>query len=189
MLIPSGRFSLPFTCVDATGLPTAPTGTPVGTLVKNGTDLGDTVTVTMSTANGIAICTIPSDAVADDRFHIRVSAVVSAVTYTVSGPSDSVQNPVTLPTIPTNWITADGIATDAVSEIATSVLTTQMTESYAADGTAPTLTQAIMLALQNVGEVSISGVTKTVKKLDGTTTAATYTLDSATDPTSSTRAT
>jgi hypothetical protein len=43
--------------------------------------------------------------------------------------------------------------------------------------------------MQNVGEVSIVDNIKTVKKLDGSTTAATYTLDSATDPTSSTRTT
>jgi len=36
-------------------------------------------------------------------------------------------------------------------------------------------------------EVSISGTTKTVKKVDGSTTAATYTLNDAADPTSITR--
>ncbi len=91
MLIPSGRFSLPFTCVDSTGLPTAPTGTPVGTLVKNGVDLVTPVTVTMTGASGVALCTIPSDAVADDRFHIRLSAVIAAVTYTLAGPSEAVE--------------------------------------------------------------------------------------------------
>lgn len=69
------------------------------------------------------------------------------------------------------------------------ILTTQMTESYNADGTAPTLAQALFMILQQAGEFSISGTTITVKQLDGTTTAATFTLDSATNPTSRTRAT
>jgi hypothetical protein len=68
------------------------------------------------------------------------------------------------------------------------ILTTQMTESYAADGTAPTLAQALFLIQQSLHEFAISDVTRTVKRLDGTTTAATFTLDSSTAPTSTTRA-
>lgn len=69
------------------------------------------------------------------------------------------------------------------------ILTTQMTESYAADGVPPTLTQAVMLIQQLLAEKAINSTTQTVKKLDGTTTAATFTLDSATAPTSITRST
>jgi len=71
--------------------------------------------------------------------------------------------------------------------VATSVLTTAMTESYAADGAAPTLAQAQFMLWSFWSEVGISGVTKTTKKLDGGT-AMTFTLDSATQPTSITRA-
>lgn len=67
------------------------------------------------------------------------------------------------------------------------ILQTQLTESYAADGVAPTLTQAIMLVQQILTELNISGLTGTIKKLDGSTTAATLTYDSATQPTSVTR--
>jgi hypothetical protein len=69
------------------------------------------------------------------------------------------------------------------------ILTTQMTESYSADGTAPTLAQSLFLIQQNLQDFSFAGTTQTVKKLDGSTTAATYTLDDATAPTSKTRAT
>ena len=69
------------------------------------------------------------------------------------------------------------------------VLTTALTESYAADNVAPTLAQAIMLIQQSLHEFAINSTTRTVKKLDGATTAATFTLDSATAPTSTTRAT
>lgn len=64
-----------------------------------------------------------------------------------------------------------------------SILTTQMTESYASDGAAPTLAQALFLIQQQLGDFSISGTTLTVKKLDGSTTAATFTLDSSSSPT------
>lgn len=113
-----------------------------------------------------------------------------------------------------NTLTASALATDAVTEIvdavwanvartltadtninypsaatiAASVLTTAMTEAYATDGAAPTLTEAVLLTLQHLSESSISGTTKTVKKLDGSTTAATFTLDDATTPTAITRA-
>jgi hypothetical protein len=69
------------------------------------------------------------------------------------------------------------------------VLTTQMTEAYAADGAAPTVAQALMMIQQLLGEFAISGTTLTMKKVDGATTAATFTLDDTTNPTSLTRAT
>ena len=69
------------------------------------------------------------------------------------------------------------------------ILTTQMTESYAAKGAAPTLAQSLFWVQQVLTELSFSGTTGTVKKLDGATTAGTLTLDDADDPTSLTRAT
>jgi len=69
------------------------------------------------------------------------------------------------------------------------ILTTQMTEAYAADGVAPTLAQALFLIQQTIGDFAIAGTTITTKKLDGSTTAATYTLDDGTNPTSRTRTT
>jgi hypothetical protein len=87
-------------------------------------------------------------------------------------------------------ITSNGNAIGALNNITVSdVLTTQMTESYAADGTAPTLAQAIFLSMQNLQDFSFAGTTQTVKRIDGSTTAATYTLDDAAAPTSKTRAT
>lgn len=69
------------------------------------------------------------------------------------------------------------------------LLTTALTESYAADGAAPTLTQALYAIQQFLQEKAISGTTMTVNKLDGTTAAMTFTLDSDTAPTTITRAT
>lgn len=86
-------------------------------------------------------------------------------------------------------IGASELAADAITEIVNAVLTTAMTESYNADGAAPTLAQAMFVTMQRLTEFAISGTTITVKKLDGSTTAYTLTLDDATNPTSSTRAT
>jgi hypothetical protein len=69
------------------------------------------------------------------------------------------------------------------------LFTRQLTEAYAADGAAPTVAQALMLLQQSLGDFAITGTTLTVKKLDGSTTAATFTLNDGTSPTSITRAT
>ena len=77
----------------------------------------------------------------------------------------------------------------ARAAIVSAILTTAVTESYRADGSAPTLAQALCELLAHMGEAAISGTTKTIKKFDGSTSAATFTLDSSTAPTSITRAT
>lgn len=76
-----------------------------------------------------------------------------------------------------------GLATPA------SILTTQLTEAYAADGVAPTLSQLLFLVQQVLTESSVTWPTQTIKKLDGSTTAATLTLASASGTDSTTRAT
>jgi len=65
----------------------------------------------------------------------------------------------------------------------------QLTESYAADGVAPTFGQSMFMIQQFQKEHSSAGVTKTVKGLDGITTVMTFTYDDATNPTSLTRTT
>ncbi len=87
----------------------------------------------------------------------------------------------------TDNLPSDPADQSAVEAAISGLLTTQMTESYNTDGTAPTLAQALFLIMQRLTEFSISGTTITVKKLDGSTAALTLTLDDATSPTSSTR--
>jgi len=72
--------------------------------------------------------------------------------------------------------------------IATAVLTTAITESYAGLAAEPTLAEILYEIRSNLLERGISGTTVTTKKLDGSTTATTSTLDDATTPTSTTRA-
>jgi hypothetical protein len=77
----------------------------------------------------------------------------------------------------------------ALEEAADGILRTQMTESYAADGAAMTVEQALYMLWAILAERNISGTTLTIKKLDGSTDAMTFTTNSATTPTSQTRAT
>lgn len=66
--------------------------------------------------------------------------------------------------------------------------TTAATESYASDGAAATPAQLLYMILCSVSEFAVSSTTITGKKLDGSTTAMTWTLNDATSPTSRTRA-
>jgi hypothetical protein len=82
-----------------------------------------------------------------------------------------------------------GMEAGATAAIATAVFTTAMTEAYRSTGAAGTLAQYIHEIIAHLGEFAIAGTTKTTKKLDGSTTAKTYTLDDDTNPTSITEAT
>lgn len=90
---------------------------------------------------------------------------------------------------------ATAVDTDALptnAELTTALntlMTTALMESYAADGATMTPAQALYEIRGLLSEFSVSGVTMTVKKKDGSTAAATYTLDSAVTPTSITRST
>lgn len=97
--------------------------------------------------------------------------------------------------VSTGGIAADSFAVGAIdsSALASNVINdiwqgTSLTESYAADGAAFTPAQALYEICQALTEFAISGTTITVKKRDGSTTALTYTIDSASTPTSRTRA-
>lgn len=81
----------------------------------------------------------------------------------------------------------DSAKTAATQASLNALLTTAIAESYAADGAAPTPAQALCMILQLLAEKSIAGTAMTVKKLDGSTTAMTFTLNSATAPTAITR--
>lgn len=89
----------------------------------------------------------------------------------------------------TNAPTNGDLTATMKASVATAALTTAMTESYAADGATPTLAQMQYMMWSYMAEMSISGVTGTANKLDGSTPAMTFTFNSATVPTAVTRAT
>lgn len=59
-----------------------------------------------------------------------------------------------------------------------------LTEGYRSTGATGSVRDLLYEIIAHMGECSISGTTKTTKRLDGTTTAKTYTLDSSSAPTS-----
>ena len=65
--------------------------------------------------------------------------------------------------------------------------TSSITESYASAGSAPTPEEALMMILQDMQERSFVNDVKTIKKLDGTTTAMTLTLNDPLNPSSISR--
>jgi len=143
-----------------------------------GTRLTDAATAGIPDIN---LKNIANAAVSTSTAQLGVNTVQAAGTAWGSGA-------ITAASIAADAIGASELAADAVTEIVTGILTTAMTEAYAADGVAPTLAQAIFLLIAALTEFSISGTTITAKKLDGSTTAATFTINDATNPTSRTRA-
>ncbi len=164
---------------------TAGTITTVTNLTNSPTN-GD-FTNTMKTSIGTAVA---ASAVASVTGNVggnvtgSVGSVVGAVGSVTGLTASNLDT-----TVSSRLATVGYTAPPSAAQNATAVLTTAMTESYAADGVAPTLAQAIFLTQQSLSEFAISGTTISVKKLDGTTEAATFTLDDATTPTSRTRAT
>ena len=110
------------------------------------------------------------------------SAVVSATNAILSAISD----------VPTNSEISAALAQllEDIAEIdfgggitVSDILTTTMTESYAANGQQMSLAQALYGLQQHMMHFQISGTSRTVKKLNGAQSAFVETLDDATSPT------
>lgn len=137
-----------------------------GTTVKTATDV-ETDTADIQTQIGAAGAGLTAINLPDQTMNITGN-----ITGNLSGSVGSV----------TTVSDKTGYRLDATGSAA-------LTEGYAADGAAATLPQLLYMLLALLSEFSISGTTLTAKKLDGSTAAATFTLDSSTAPTSITRAT
>lgn len=206
------------TRVFATGVGTNADSLPTGTLYLNGTANGATVTVTNISAGLYkAAVTLPTLAV-NDEVEIVIAATVSTIadTAVIWGDTKDVfagaipdiiaggagglfiagSNAATTVNITGNLSGSVGSLTtnnDKTGYALTSAYdfakgTVAMTESYAAITAALTPVQALYGINQQLGEQNISGTTMTVKKRDQSTTGKTYTLNSATAPTSITEA-
>lgn len=207
-----------FTTVQSTGAPTTLAGTPViSAYPSNSTTqltAGITLTVDFDTVTGLNHVRVVASsgngyATATNYEMVITTGTVnsiSAVGYVVG--TFSIENRSALmPTtagrtavvdaaglVDANMVkvgpTGSGTAQTAgdLKAAITAILTTAMTESYSTDGTNATAAQALYLIMQTLTEFSISGTTYTIKKVDGSTTAATLTLSDATNPTGATRA-
>ena len=115
----------------------------------------------------------------DNFIDTEVASIISKVDV-IDGIVDSIL-------VDTAVIGVAGAGLTAIPASST-LWTTSIAESYAADGAAATPAQLLYQIYCAVGEFSISGTTITGKRLDGSTTAMTWTLDDASSPTSRTRA-
>ena len=110
-----------------------------------------------------------------------VTTAATAATPTAAAVTGSVGSVTAGVTVTTN--------NDKSSYVLSATGSAALTESYAADGAAMTLNQAIYQIWAFLAEKNVAGTTLTAKKLDGATSAMTFTLDSSSAPTSITRAT
>lgn len=170
------------TITTATNLTNAPT---------NG-DLTATMKTSVTTAASAAtpVATVSGDLSATMKTSVTTACTASTPTAAaVTGAVGSVTAGVTVTTNNDKTGYALTVTPPTAATIATAVLTTAMTESYAAQGAAPTLAQAQFQTVQMLGQNSVTGTTMTVKKRDGATTAKTFTINDATNPTSIVEAT
>jgi len=144
---------------------------------------------TAQTARDIGASVLISSGTGTGQLSVT-SGVVSANTTQLAGQSVTAAAGVTFPSSvasPTNITAASGVALTSAYDFAKG--TTAMTESYAADGAAATPVQILHQLWALAAEKNISSTTLTAKKLDGSTTAMTFTLNDASTPTSITRTT
>lgn len=134
-------------------------------------------------AVGLAAANLDTQLTAiDDFLDTEIAAILAAVDTEVAAIKAKTDN---LPATPA--ATGDTMTLTAAYDFAKG--TVAATEAYAADGAAATPAQLLYMIYALLGEKSVAATTMTVKKLDGTTTAMTYTLNDGTNPTSITRAT
>lgn len=127
---------------------------------------------------------------------IATSQVVASMTGNVGGSVASIATGgISAASFAAGAIDNAAIATDAIgsAELAASavdeILDDQLSDSIPADGTLPTVRQALYMVCQFLFERSVASTTVTVKKADGSTSLFTLTLNDGTTPTSITRAT
>jgi hypothetical protein len=114
-----------------------------------------------------------------------VTGAVGSVTGAVGSVTGNVGGNVTGSVGSVTGLTASNLdATVSSRATPAQILTTALTESYAANGAAPTTAQCLFAIHQLLMQFAISGTSLTVKKLDNSTTAFVGTLDDATNPTS-----
>jgi hypothetical protein len=124
----------------------------------------------------------------DDFLDTEIAAILAAVDTEVAAILDD-----------TDDIGAAGAGLTAIpwnaswdAEVQSEVddaLKAALTEGYRSTGATGSVRDLLYEIIAHLGESSISGTTKTLKKLDGSTSAKTYTLDSSTTPTSITETT
>ena len=147
----------------------------------------DTILDTIATDTTTDIPALIADVPTVAEFEAR--SIVAANYVVVGDTIAGVTTATNLTNAPTSGDLTATMKTSVNTEVVDTLTVDTIADSYATDGNQPTIAQAILAIQQFAQEKSISGTTLTVKKPDGSTTAMTFTLDHATEPTSLTRAT
>lgn len=166
----------------------SPTNITAGTIttvtnLTNAPTAGD-FTATMKTSIGTAVA---SSAVASVTGNIggNVSGSVASIGTGGISAASFASGAIDSAAIAADAIGSSELAASAVDEI----LDDPLSDSIPADGTLPTVRQALYMMTQFMFERSVTSTTVTVKKVDGSTSLFTLTLNDGTTPTSITRAT
>lgn len=142
------------------------------------------ITAAKIAADAIGASELATDAVSEIQSGLATAAALATVDSIVD--AILVDTGTTIPGLiaALNNLSAAEVNAEMVDVVATDVIA----DSVPADGSRPTMRQALLMITRFLMEKSVSGTTVTVKKEDGSTASMTFTLDSATSPTSITRA-
>lgn len=158
-----------------------------------GTDIAADIVALKAVADAVLADTDDIGVAGAGLTALASAANLATVDTVVDGIKAKTDN---LPTDPADQsliIAATNAITTAIGNLndlsAADILGATVTEGFSTAGADPTLAQILHEIRQGTLEFAISGTTLTVKKKDGATTAMTFTLDDATNPTSRTRAT
>lgn len=134
--------------------------------------------------NGITATSIATDAI--NAAAVKADAVTK-IQAGLATPTNITAGTITTVTNLTNAPTAGDLTATMKASVNAEVVdvlrTDTIPDSYSAHEALPTIAQAILAIHQFLMEREVSGTSVTVQKPDGTTTAMTLTLNSATDPT------
>lgn len=188
------------------GVKVAPSGIPVGAFVASSITAAAMAPDTglkphrSATAQAAAAGTITLDSGAsavDDFYKYQLVKIESGTGASQSRVITAYVGSTKVATISQNWATTPdntsvftilGSGVLAATDI-DALLDAVIPDSIPADGTAPSIRQGIYMLTQFMLERNVSSTTCTVRKPNGSTTLFTLTLDSASAPTSITRAT
>jgi len=161
----------------------------------------------VSQANALVFQPNPTLAAGDVKVSIDGAALANITTLPDVDPDNSKLVKVSLSTDEMNGDNIQVIFSDAagnewcdliiniqtvahqIDELAlATAFTSALADSVAADGSRPSVNQALLMLTRMLMERSVSGTTVTVKKEDGTTASMTFTINDSVQPTSITRA-
>ena len=161
-------------------------------------DSSAAVTVTLNyqaaiAANAIGASELAADAVTEIQSGLATSAALSTLQTSVDDLPTNAELATALAAADDAVLAAiaalNNLSAATVLTQVNSALDTALTDSVPADGALPTLRQASYMIGQFLFERDVSGTTLTVKKVNGSTTLMTFTLNDASAPTSITRTT